>query len=66
MESCRAMIEVVVTPTNDSAECETTDAARLAAYTLMREAREQGAGDPRATFLVDDVLVRANVKRSEV
>ena len=60
------MIEVIVTPTNDIAEADEPAEALLAARTLLSEARQSGAGDPRATFLVDGVCVRANVKRSEV
>ena len=60
------MIEVRVTPSGDSATADTPEDALYAARVLLREAREHGAGDPRATFLVDGVAVRTNVKRSEV
>jgi hypothetical protein len=60
------MIEVIVQPTGDNAEAETPEEAYLAARTLMQKAREHGAGEPTATFLVDGRCVRANVKRAEL
>lgn len=60
------MIEVIVTPTGDNAEVDDAESAIVAARTLMKDARDHGAGDPRASFFVDGVAVRVNVKRSEV
>lgn len=60
------MIEVTVQPTGDRAEAETPEAARVAARTLMREAREQGCSRPTAVFVVDGELVREGVTRAEL
>lgn len=60
------MIEVIVQPTGDRAEAETHDDAYAAARTLLREARDNGAGNPTATFLVDGRCVRADVTRAEL
>lgn len=60
------MIEIIVTPTGDNAEADDPAAAVVAARQLLRDARENGAGDPRASFIVDGECVRANLKPSEV
>jgi hypothetical protein len=41
-------------------------AARTAARTLLREARDRGCGGTTAAFVTDAVLVRAGVKRSQL
>jgi hypothetical protein len=52
------VITIVVQPTGDRAEATTPTGALLAARTLMREARDHGAGAPTAAFYVDGSLVR--------
>jgi hypothetical protein len=59
------MIEVTVQPTGDRAEADDWPAARTAARTLMREARDQGCR-PTAAFVVDGVLAREQVQRAEL
>lgn len=58
------MIEVTVQPTGDRAEAEDWPSARVAARTLMREAREEGCHRPTATFVVDGELHRGEVDRA--
>jgi hypothetical protein len=60
------MIEVTVQPTGDRAEADDWPAARVAARTLMREARQQGCSRPTASYVQDGTLVREGVSRSEV
>jgi hypothetical protein len=60
------MIEIRISPTGDRATAETPEAARLAARTLLREARDQGCGRPTAAFTVDGVYVADGLTRQEV
>jgi hypothetical protein len=60
------MITVTVSPSGDWAEAETPEDAITCARTLLREAREAGAGDPRASFEVARATVRSGLKPADL
>jgi len=55
--------EVVVQPTGDRAEAETWEAAQVAARTLSREARQNGAR-PTVIYFIDGVLTTEGAVRT--